>query len=94
MVADCVHWEWLFDPLIKTLMQLLPRTRAMLLSITHRFGRSATFLEKIRIATERRGYVFRCVTAAAGGRAVLVNNTDIYEVVLSNAPGAVFPSFK
>jgi 2-polyprenyl-3-methyl-5-hydroxy-6-metoxy-1,4-benzoquinol methylase len=75
IAADCVFWEWLFEPLINTLLQLLSPTTRVMLSMTHRFGRTEKFLEML---------AQRCTFRRVDGMTVRVSNTDIYEIF---APG-------
>jgi len=75
LAADCVFWPHLFDPLLDTLGRLRRRNpdATLLISCTHRLGRTAEFLRRVAA----RGWV-----AAAAPRPDRPGaaNTDVYEI--------------
>ncbi|KAK7241822.1 lysine N-methyltransferase [Aureococcus anophagefferens] len=75
LAADCVFWPHLFDPLLDTLGRLRRRNpdATLLISCTHRLGRTAEFLRRVAA----RGWV-----AAAAPRPDRPGaaNTDVYEL--------------
>ena len=79
IAADCVFWEWLFEPLIDTLLRLLSPSTRVILSMTHRFGRTEKFLTMLAA---------RCPFQRLDNTAVRVSNTDIYELLVFRREGA------
>lgn len=71
VAADCVFWEYLFEPLVSTLAQLLKPDTLVLISVTHRFGRTPGFLAQLGD---------HCKYEKIDVKGVRMANTDIYRV--------------
>ena len=75
IVADCVFWPSLFDPLLDTIARLRaarPHAR-VLFSVTHRLDRTALFFERLTA----RGWAAPAAKRPDRPRA---QNTDVYEL--------------
>jgi predicted nicotinamide N-methyase len=70
LAADCVFWEYLFEPLIDTLVQLASKSTRVYISMTHRFGRTKTFLALLEQKCSR---IEKMETAG-------MFNTDVYRI--------------